>query len=68
MTLPDERYRALVRAEAFMIKLCNTPRVPKEVKEEAKSVLRHFPSKYDVNRLAEKSPDILSEESPYGRF
>lgn len=62
MTLPDERYRALERTEQFLIDLCSTrryPRVPKEVRNHARSLLRHYPSGYDLERLAEAAPDVI---------
>lgn len=68
MTLPDERYRAIAQTEKFLIELLTTPRVPKEVKERAKGCLRHFPSSYDLDRLAESNPDILDKEPFYERF
>ena len=65
MTLPDERYRAIRLAESFLQDLCNchqTPRVPGDVRERARSILRHYPSDYDLDRLAERSPEIVTPE------
>ncbi len=62
MTLPDERYRAIIKARDFLRDLLNpkaTPRVPKEVRREAYRVLKHFISSYELEKLAEKSPTIL---------
>jgi len=62
MTLPDERYRAVLWAQHFLIKLCDptlTPRIPKQVRLEASSILRHFPSPYDMDRASEGSPDVF---------
>ena len=58
MTLPDERYRAVLMAERFLKDLCDrskTPRIPKEIRSRASSVLRHFPSQYDMERCVEGS-------------
>lgn len=44
--------------------LCNpqhTPRVPKLVRETARSMLRHYPSDWDMQRAAEGSPDVFQE-------
>jgi len=68
MTLPDERYRALAFTEKFLIELIRTPRVPKEVKEKARGCLRHYPSTYDLDRLAKNSPDILDKEPYNGKL
>ena len=63
MTLPDERYRALVITEKFLRELLTTPRLPKGVKDNARWCLRHYPSTYDVDQLARNSPDILDKIS-----
>ena len=55
MTVPSERYNALNRTREFMRELLDpkkTPRVPSKVRKEAYWCLRHYPSKYDVSRLA----------------
>ena len=65
MTLPDERYRALKWAERFLQDLQDpkkTPRVPKRVRMEARSVLRHYPGGYYIDQLARARPDIITEE------
>ena len=64
MTLPDERYRSIVQTRRFLLDLCNpehTPRVPKLIRETARSMLRHYPSDYDMNKAAQTSPDIFQE-------
>lgn len=62
MTLPDERYRAIIWAKNLCEELLDpkkTPRVPKEIRQQAYSVLRHFPDEYYLSMLAEARPDIL---------
>ena len=63
MTLPDERYRAVMWAERFLKDLAyNTkdyPRVPKKVRGEARSILRHFPSQWDMDRASHGAPDVF---------
>lgn len=57
MTLPDERARAVILTEQFLLDLCNpkeTPRVPKEVRARASSLLRHYPSKYEMELVGER--------------
>ena len=64
MTLPDERYRSLVQTRRFLLDLCNsehTPRVPKIIRDTARSMLRHYPSDYELDRLAAAAPDILQQ-------
>lgn len=63
MTLPDERYRALKWAEQFMQDLLDpakTPRVPKVIRRQAYSILRHYPGEYYLEALARNSPDIIT--------
>jgi hypothetical protein len=64
MTLPDERYRSIQWAERFLIDLCDpkkTPRVPKEVRRQASSILRHYPSKWDLDQMASLAPSVIVE-------
>ena len=63
MTLPDERYRAVTHAERFLSRLAggHYARVPKAVREEARALLRHYPSDYDMTKAAQTSPDIFQE-------
>ena len=65
VTLPDERYRALVWAEKFLEDLLDpakTPRVPKNIRAQARSVLRHYPGAYYIDQMARRSPDIIAPE------
>jgi len=65
MTLPDERYRAIVWAKHFCEDLLDpkkTPRVSKDIRRQALSVLRHFPDEYYLSMLAEARPDILERK------
>lgn len=62
MTLPDERYRAIMYAKKFCEDLLSsnkTPRVPKAIRQRALGVLRHFPDEYHLGVLAEARPDII---------
>ena len=64
MTLPDERYRSIVQTRRFLLDLCNpehTPRVPKLVRETARSMLRHYPTDWDMQRTALQAPDVFQE-------
>lgn len=62
MTLPDERYRAVMMARKFMIDIMNhRSGLSKEIKEEVRSILRHFPNEYDLDRAAEDAPYIFQK-------
>ena len=61
MTLPDERYRAVVQTQRFLLQILTTPRVPKAIKDQARSCLRHYPSDWDMNRAAEYCPEVFQQ-------
>ena len=56
MTTPDERTKAVLRVERFLMDLCNPkkyPRIPKAVREEAWRLLKHYPTKYNMVYIEE---------------
>jgi len=61
MTLPDERYRAVLQTQKFLLEILTTPRVPKAIKDSARYCLRHYPNEYDMSKAAQTSPDIFAE-------
>ena len=61
MTLPDERYRAVLQTQRFLLRLLTTPRIPKAVKDEARSCLRHYPDTWEMQQAADASPHIFAE-------
>jgi hypothetical protein len=66
MTLPDERFRALKQGKKLLEELCDpgrTPRVPSLVRDKARAALRHYPSDYELDRIADQCPDILDKLS-----
>jgi hypothetical protein len=69
MTLPDERYRAIMNAKKLCEDLIDpkkTPRTPKYIRRQASGVLRHFPDEYFLSLLADARPDILERrEEPF---
>ena len=62
LTLPDERYRAVIQTEKFLKEILSTPRVPKAIKDRARSCLRHYPVWYDMQRAAQAAPDVFQEQ------
>ena len=51
VTTPDERTKAVLRVERFLMDLRNPkkyPRIPKAVREEASRLLRHYPTQYNM--------------------
>ena len=54
MTTPEEQINAIDRGRVFLLELIDprkTPRIPKDVREQARSILRHYPSPYYTERL-----------------
>lgn len=52
-------------AERFLRDLAhdtvNYPRVPKKIRQEARSILRHYPAEYEMKRAADQAPDVFQE-------
>jgi len=63
MTLPDERYRAVRSAEEFLQDMAagRIQRVPRAVREQARSILRHYPNKWDLDMAARSAPGVFCE-------
>ncbi len=71
MTTTEDRYRAIKQSRKMLEELCDpgkTPRVPSMVRDRARSILKHFPTDYDLDRLAENSPDLLEKKSNTDKF
>ena len=67
MTLPHERYNAVIRTEEFLKDLLDpkkTPRVPKKIRKQAYYCLRHYPGGYNLDVLATKCPSVLETPNP----
>jgi hypothetical protein len=63
MTLPDERFQAVANVREFIYDLLDpkkTPRVPKAVRVRARGLLKHYPYESDMERVAERAPDIFA--------
>lgn len=60
MTVPVERTRAIQNVHDFLVSLLDpktTPRVPKEIRRRAGSLLKHYPTGFDLMQLAKALPD-----------
>jgi hypothetical protein len=65
MTMPDERYRAVLRTEEFLRDLCDpkkTPRVPRDIRQQAYRCLRHYPSKYHMDIAGSIATGVFKTE------
>ena len=57
MTLPIERTNAVLNVERFLMDLRDpkkTPRVPTAVRQEAGRLLKHYPTKFDMEYMEER--------------
>lgn len=55
MTTPNEERQALKDAYDFLHKVFGVKRVPKELKEIALLILKHYPAEWRIDELYEKS-------------
>jgi len=65
LTLPDERYRAVLYTKDFLYSLSNpkeTPRIPKIVRQRARSLLKHYPSSFDMDRVSDALPEVFDKK------
>lgn len=68
MTTPYERTRAVIHAVNFLTRLVSPynengiKKIPKDVRQEALRVLRHFPRPYDIYAAAKAAPDVFDEQ------
>jgi hypothetical protein len=61
MTLPDERYRAVALTRKFLEDIIShRSGLSDEIKQQAKGLLRHYPTDYDLDRASEGAPDIFA--------
>lgn len=65
MTLPLERSLSVVRAREFLIRLTSPygggiKGVRKEIRSQARDILRHYPSLFDLKQVSEQCPDVFS--------
>lgn len=64
MTIPIERTYAIINTRAFLLDLLDrkkTPRVPIEIREKARRLLKHYPMEYYLEKASEKCPDIFGK-------
>lgn len=70
MTIASERTRAVNYTYEFLFELLDpkkTPRVPRNVRQRARALLRHYPSKFDMEMtVREGSSRFGDEKNPFG--
>ena len=69
MTMPNERTSAVLQAHDFLVRLSSAylpdgiKKIPAEVRQEARRILRHFPRAYDIHHAAKASPDVFDTDT-----
>jgi hypothetical protein len=61
MTMPFERTNAVLRTEQFLADLLDTkvtPRIPSSIRREARSLLKHYPSKFDMEIISMREDGV----------
>jgi hypothetical protein len=51
-----------MQTKKFLIDLCSperTPRVPKNIRQQANWLLRHYPSDWDMDMASRGAPDVF---------
>ena len=70
MTLPYERTRSVVYTREFLLDLTNskvTPRLPRYIRDTARSLLRHYPNNFEMEIVSERE-DKFHETTNYRIF
>lgn len=60
MTLPYERTRAIIQTGAFLIELSKDKSLPDQQRQEARRLLRHYPSRKEVLMAGEMEEKLTS--------
>lgn len=61
MTMPEERYLAVVQAREFMVQLVTGRARPLAVvKDEARKILKHYPARYEMEWAAAQAPKVFT--------
>lgn len=70
MTIASERTRAVNYTYEFLCDLMDsskTPRVPKEIRQRARALLRHYPSRWDMEMAVQEGSSRFGDENnPFG--
>lgn len=60
MTMPNERYRALVWAGEYLRQRRQDSNLSEEARREIATILRHYPDRHELRDLARECPDMLA--------
>lgn len=60
MTIPEERTRSIIQTRKFLLGLAyDFKKIPSEIREMAKSCLRHYPDVASIQEICKKCPEII---------
>jgi len=59
MTLPYERFQAVDRTREWLLVNCDNHKLPAYIREEMRSLLRHYPVRSELEAMAEEIPRYL---------
>ena len=63
MTMPYERYSALDRTREWLLLNISNKKIPRGIRNEMHSLLRHYPMRFELEAIAADSPQYL-ERTP----
>lgn len=63
MTLPHERTRSVLETERFLREICRNSELPPDIRSQAKGLLRHYPSAYQVFSLGRLEECLINDEA-----
>ncbi len=71
MTVPVERTNAVLFTQKFLLELLDpkkTPRVPRSVRKQALHLLRHYPTEFEMNMIADREDGVEVRSFPMKIF
>jgi len=63
MTLPYERFSAVNRTREWLLLNMSNHKLPQYIREEMRSLLKHYPVQSELEHIAEQAPGYL-EKTP----
>jgi len=69
MTLPYQRSQAVMSVREFLLNLASPygptgiKRIPRAVRREARAMLKHYPTAWDMSIAADKMPELFSKKA-----
>jgi len=63
VTLPFERTWAVQNARQFLVEICTgeVKRIPADIRERARRLLRHYPHDLELSQAAKAAPEVFAD-------